>query len=271
MDLPVLKRYGYVVAAGLIGMMLSPSCKRVDGTSIESESERFAGNLSQGGNSSGRAHDDTLYSGRPAKSSMDLYVIQQGLKDVYEVDPSLARDITLRKPENELTVKIDIDENENLTGVYLQPETADMLKRANEILKKKYPSYRLCPVAGVRPRSIQIKLYNAATPEQRYYLASPGKGSMHNYGAAIDLTIVDMLTGKEIDMGAALGSLGAISNMRYEEELLKKGILSPEHIANRRVLRTTMREAGFHSIAREWWHYTSASKEEIREKYKIIE
>lgn len=205
------------------------------------------------------------------QTSMDKQILAQGLKDVFHVDPTLARDYPLTQVDSRLTVHIEILESERITGIYLQPEAAEMLRRANTILKKRYPSYRLFPVSGVRPRSIQVRLYREATPEQRQYLASPGKGSLHNYGAAIDLTIVDVIRGKEINMGSPMGALGEISNSRHEQNYLKQGILNEKHIQNRRLLRSVMREAGFHSIAREWWHYNSAGKEEIRSKYSIVE
>ena len=78
------------------------------------------------------------------------------------------------------------------------------------------------------------------------YIASQ---SSHSRGSTIDLTLLDMNTGKELDMGSPFDYFGQISHPDY------KGI-SDEQYSNRLLLRNLMVENGFVPIDCEWWHFT---------------
>lgn len=159
----------------------------------------------------------------------------------------------------------------DLEKCYLQKEVAIKLKKAQKILKSKNPKYSLLILDGARPRSVSWKMYNKLenTPMQRY-VANPKTGSMHNYGAAVDITIVDE-KGKEIDMGIQpfrknLFQLGIM--------LIKKNLgetLTENQKKNRKLLRDLMTEAKFHPIQLEWWYFNGFEKDYIRSKYEIIE
>ncbi|TAK37115.1 MAG: hypothetical protein EPO28_12605 [Saprospiraceae bacterium] len=97
-----------------------------------------------------------------------------------------------------------------------------------------------------RPRPVQWKLWKKV-PDPRY-VADPRKGSMHNRGAAADLTIVDS-TGHELDMGTGFDFFG--------EEACHDYLNLPEMVLeNRKLLRNIMEENGFHLTRTEWWHYS---------------
>ena len=79
------------------------------------------------------------------------------------------------------------------------------------------------------------------------------KKSAHSRGSAVDLTLVDRLSGQELDMGSPFDFFGPIS--RHGTPLI-----TPKQAANRAILRTIMQESGFRPYTREWWHYTLASE-----------
>ena len=97
-----------------------------------------------------------------------------------------------------------------------------------------------------RPLTAQRKLWDIV-PDATY-VAHPGKGSMHNRGAAVDLTLIDD-TGKELDMGSDFDVFGRIS--RHDNFDLPSKVLE-----NRAMLKTSLTSAGFKSIKSEWWHYS---------------
>lgn len=102
-----------------------------------------------------------------------------------------------------------------------------------------------------RPVSVQKKMW-AIMPDSRY-VADPNKnGSVHNRGAAVDLTIVDF-SGNELDMGTGFDHFGEEAHYNYSN--LKK-----EVILNRKLLKTTMENAGFTGINTEWWHFQYGAK-----------
>lgn len=106
-----------------------------------------------------------------------------------------------------------------------------------------------------RPVEVQKKMWQIM-PDGRY-VANPYKsGSIHNRGAAVDITLIDSL-GNELDMGTEFDHFGEEAHHAYSN-------LSDTVIANRTYLKETMQFAGFNPIRTEWWHYNYGG-----EKYKI--
>ena len=106
-----------------------------------------------------------------------------------------------------------------------------------------------------RPNSVQYKMWKIVPNPQ--YVANPVKGSIHNKGGAVDITLVDM-DGEELNMGTDFDFFGKRAyhdNMDLPQEILD----------NRKLLKETMEKHGFWSIRTEWWHYnlSSASNEKI--------
>lgn len=85
---------------------------------------------------------------------------------------------------------------------------------------------------------------------ERGYIASQ---SSHSRGSTIDLTLLDMLTGKELDMGGPFDLFSEVSHPDY------RGI-TDEQYANRMLLQTAMVRGGFEPIDCEWWHFTLAGE-----------
>ena len=93
---------------------------------------------------------------------------------------------------------------------------------------------------------------------------------MHNYGCAVDLTIVNDSSGKALDMGSAFDAFERLSQPRFETAFAENGQLSPLALYNRRLLRHVMNYAGLRDIATEWWHFSLCTKNEAAANYPLI-
>ncbi len=126
---------------------------------------------------------------------------------------------------------------------YTRAVTAKALIAANNDLLKK--GYRIKFFDCYRPNSVQWKMWELVPNPQ--YVANPEKGSIHNKGGAVDITLVDM-EGNELDMGTGFDFFGRKAHHDYRDY--------PETILkNRLLLKETMEKYGFWSIRTEWWHY----------------
>ncbi|MCJ7467432.1 MAG: M15 family metallopeptidase, partial [Maribacter sp.] len=136
---------------------------------------------------------------------------------------------------------------------YTRVKTAKALIEANEEFKKK--GVRIKFFDCYRPNSVQYKMW-AIVPNPQY-VADPVKGSIHNKGVAVDITLVT-LDGKELDMGTDFDFFGRAAY--HDNEDLPREILE-----NRKLLKETMERHGFWSIRTEWWHYNlgAASNDKI--------
>lgn len=142
--------------------------------------------------------------------------------------------------------------NNNFTGqvlystdkVYLRKVVAERLSEINKYFRKKY-NLRIKIFDGYRPLSVQKKMWKIV-PDSRY-VANPAKGSRHNRGAAVDITLIDS-TGIELNMGTDFDNFTIKAHPNYK--------LLPDNIkANRNLLRTVMIQFGFSPITTEWWHF----------------
>ena len=159
----------------------------------------------------------------------------------------------------------------NLNECYLQSEVAQKLKKAQYFLKQKNQNLSLLLMDCARPRSVSWQMYNELkdTPFKRY-VADPTTGSMHNYGSAVDITIIDA-HGSHLDMGMNPFYKNRLQLLYALTKNKLSSTLSKEQKSNRLLLKSVMEKAGFKSIQLEWWHFNGFSKEVIRAKYKIIE
>jgi len=159
----------------------------------------------------------------------------------------------------------------DLQTCYLRKAAAEKLDKAQTLLEEKRKGYRLVVYDSLRPRNVQYKMWRLVkgTPQQEY-VADPEEGSIHNFGAAVDLSVVDD-EGSLLDMGTPFDYFGDLAQPRYEEQFLKEGKLTKKQIENRRLLRKVMQEAGFQGIADEWWHFNAFSYDEVKSRYKIVE
>lgn len=98
-----------------------------------------------------------------------------------------------------------------------------------------------------RPYSVTVKFWELIKDER--YVANPAKGSGHNRGLAIDLTIVDLKTGKELDMGTGFDNFTDTAHHTFTA--LPQSVLQ-----NRKILKEVMLKHGFKLFETEWWHYS---------------
>ena len=123
---------------------------------------------------------------------------------------------------------------------------------------------------GVRPHHIQVQMWEKLDiPFKRNYLAPPWEGSVHNYGCAVDLSIVDSL-GAELDMGTPFDFFGKEAQPQLEGMMLAQGKLTEMQLENRKLLRGVMKQAGFYDIQTEWWHFNAVANAVAKHKYSQI-
>ena len=192
------------------------------------------------------------------------------LVNIQELDSTILIDLKYSTTDNFM----NMDMYGELETCYLRKNPAEMLLRANEYLKETNPELNLLIYDGMRPRSIQRKLWNALDEvpetERTQYVANPEKGSIHNYGAAVDLTLAHE-NGSPLDMGTNYDYFGELAFPALEDSLLSIGVLTKAQIENRKILRNVMTKAGFSTISSEWWHFNAYSYQDIQTKYNIIE
>lgn len=130
---------------------------------------------------------------------------------------------------------------------FLRFKTVKALIEANDSFKKK--GYKIKLFDCYRPLDIQKKMWKIVSNPS--YVADPSKGSIHNRGGAVDITIVDA-DGKELDMGTPFDFFGVEAGHNYPN-------FSQEIKDNRELLKTVMIENGFNIFDSEWWHYNLKS------------
>ena len=134
--------------------------------------------------------------------------------------------------------------------MYQQPKAfarkpvVQQLKVIQAELAKK--GYGLKIFDAYRPYAITIAFYEKASDKN--FVANPAKGSKHNRGCAVDLTIIELKTGKEVPMPTAYDSFEPAAAPHFNE-------LPAEIIKNRDFLIATMHAHGFKVIYNEWWHF----------------
>ena len=106
--------------------------------------------------------------------------------------------------------------------------------------------------------------------EKIKYLSDPKTGGLHNYGLAVDISILNK-KGKELDMGTPFDFMGELASPQCETKMLASGKLTQEQIDNRKLLRYIMNKAGFYAIPYEWWHFNLCTIQTAKNNYKVIE
>ncbi len=147
--------------------------------------------------------------------------------------------------ENNFTEKVIYD----CGRCFLRPEIAWKLIALNKGIAERY-NLRLRVFDCYRPQPAQQKLWDIV-PDARY-VTPPDKGSMHNRGMAVDLTLSDY-RGQELDMGTPYDFFGRAAHTDHDD-------LPEEVLRNRRILQTMMKEIGFRTIRTEWWHFSYAGE-----------
>ena len=201
--------------------------------------------------------------------SLEQVLINAGLIDIQSIDPSILIDVRYSDTNNFLHE----DVYGGLNKIYLQSSIAQDLAKCQLKLKEIDFSLTLLVYDGVRPRSVQQKMWDILDMpigEKVKFVSNPKNGSLHNYGAAVDLTIA-YTNGVVLDMGAGYDDIRKIAYPRHEAAYLDSGMLSQQHIDNRGLLRDVMRSGGFWGIQTEWWHFNRYSRDKAKGLFNIVE
>jgi D-alanyl-D-alanine dipeptidase len=153
---------------------------------------------------------------------------------------------------------------------YLRAEAAAGLAKAATWLRQHAPELRLLVLDALRPGRVQELMWATLEPALRMYVADPVIGSIHSFGMAVDVTLVDA-AGAELDLGSPFDSMTRLSHPELEAELLASGELRPQAFAHRKLLRGAMSAAGYIGIPTEWWHFNFGDQSEIRRTLPIVQ
>ncbi len=130
---------------------------------------------------------------------------------------------------------------------FLRLKTIKALIEANNLFMQM--GYKIKIFDCYRPLDIQKKMWKIVSNPS--YVADPSKGSIHNRGGAVDISLVDF-SGKELNMGTTFDFFGIQASHNYSN-------FSQEILENRKLLKKIMIDSGFNSFDSEWWHYNLKS------------
>ncbi|WP_367770711.1 M15 family metallopeptidase [Flavobacterium sp. WC2421] len=180
----------------------------------------------------------------PNKQIKDIVLVNDttfvNLKD-YSTD--FAYDMKYATEDNFLKAKVY-----DCAECFLRMKTVNAIIEANKLFMDQ--GYRIKFFDCYRPLDIQKKMWQIVSNPK--YVADPSKGSIHNRGGAVDITLVDKRSGKELEMGTPFDFFGEEASHGYSN-------LSKKVINNRKLLKRVMVKANFNSFDSEWWHYNLKS------------
>lgn len=207
-------------------------------------------------------------------------MLKAGLVDIQSLDDEI-----------EVVLKYATEDNfvgQNMYGTlrkaFFRPHFAKKIVEAQRLLRERHPNYSLLIYDAARPLSVQKRMRKAVegTPLTAY-VADGARGGRHNYGVAVDLTIIDG-NGQPLYMGAPFDHFGReawigtdknttlASYKAYVEWQRKEGIISDEAARNRTLLLEIMDAVGLRPYAKEWWHYQERiSMPRTREIYPLLD
>ena len=129
---------------------------------------------------------------------------------------------------------------------FLQRPAAEALVRVHEKLREQ--GLGLVIFDGYRPWTITKLFWEVVPEDKRKFVADPAKGSKHNRGCAVDLSIYNLRSGKLIDMPSGFDEFTERASPNYTGGTEKER-------ANRDLLRSLMEAEGFSVNPNEWWHF----------------
>ncbi len=163
------------------------------------------------------------------------------LIELKTLDPSLKLDIRYATKNNFLGRPVYPE-----ARAFLQRPAAEALVRVNQALKRQ--GLGLSIFDGYRPWAVTKIFWDETPADKHEFVADPAKGSRHNRGCAVDLTLFDLKSGKPLPMPSDYDEMNEKSHPDYTGG-------SPETRANRDTLRKAMEAEGFSIYPNEWWHF----------------
>ncbi len=191
------------------------------------------------------------------------------------VDPQFRRLATLRGVQHDLRYA----SRNNFAGVelyrgmdcaWLRVEAAQGLEAAAEWLTQQRPGWQLVVLDALRPQRVQEAIWaDVAGTAMEHYFANPLRGSIHSFGMAVDVTLLNP-AGVEADMGSGFDEMAPASHPALHAAHLKSGVLTPAHVAERECLAAAMAHGGFHGITTEWWHFDHGDRDRVRREWPRV-
>jgi D-alanyl-D-alanine dipeptidase len=163
------------------------------------------------------------------------------LVELVKIDPTIRLDIRYASKNNFLGRPVY-----KQARAFLQRPAAEALVRVNQKLRTQ--GFGLIVFDGYRPWSVTKTFWDATPEDKKIFVADPSKGSRHNRGCAIDLSMFELATGKIVQMPSEYDEMTERSHINYE-------CGSPESKRLRSILKTAMEGEGFAVYEPEWWHY----------------
>ena len=151
-----------------------------------------------------------------------------------------------------------------LDCAWIRTEAARGLEQAAAWLAGQQPQWCLLVLDALRPQRIQEAIWSeVAGTDAAQWFAHPVQGSIHSFGMAVDVTLVDG-AGREVDMGSGYDEMSPLSMPSLHAEHLALGRLSAAQIAARGWLQAAMARGGFAGISNEWWHFDHGDRAAVR-------
>ncbi|MCF8217622.1 MAG: M15 family metallopeptidase [Bacteroidales bacterium] len=205
----------------------------------------------------------------PMIPEIEQCIMDKGLENVHDHLPQVIIELKYSTVDNFLSKDVYGD----LTNAYLQPECITKLKHAWKLLQKHKPGHTFIIYDALRPVSVQQIMWDSldVSHEKKFwYVAPPGRGSIHNYGMAVDLTIADS-NGNPLDMGTKFDYFGKLAFPRFTEKFLQEGKLNQLQANNRKLLIGIMHQSGFSVAKTEWWHFNATSLADAKKRFEPIQ
>ncbi|MFQ5822451.1 MAG: M15 family metallopeptidase [bacterium] len=172
------------------------------------------------------------------------------LVEVVKLDSTILFDIHYATTNNFMEEKLY-----PVARCFLRREVAERLSHIQKALREEGLGLKIWD--GYRPLSVQWKMWEKVSDPK--YVADPRKGSRHNRGCAVDVTLVDA-AGNELEMPTGYDDFTEKAHRNYMQ-------LPPEVIKNRQILETAMTREGFIPLPSEWWHFDDPNWE----KYNLLD
>jgi D-alanyl-D-alanine dipeptidase len=157
-----------------------------------------------------------------------------------------------------------------LDCAWLRREAAAGLEQAAAWLAAQRPGWRILVLDALRPQRVQEAIWaDIAGTWMEHYFAPPERGSIHSFGMAVDVTLIDA-QGREADMGSGFDEMTPASHPALHAQHLASGVLTEAQVRARQWLHEAMTQGGFHGIPTEWWHFDHGERERVRREWPRI-
>jgi D-alanyl-D-alanine dipeptidase len=163
------------------------------------------------------------------------------LVELQSLEPSITLDIRYATTNNFARRAVYTE-----ARAFMERPAAEALVRAHRALKD--TGFGLLVFDGYRPWRVTKLFWDITPPSRREFVADPAKGSKHNRGCAVDLSLYDLATGSEVEMPSEYDEMSPRAYPTYDGG-------TAQARARRNLLRAAMEREGFTVESNEWWHF----------------